>query len=164
MIYKVLAALDGSRIDDNIFNKALELTNKAQASLLLLHVLSIEREKRSDPRIFPTASPSQAEAAMPPDPIRQHWERDEKSGLECLKMLTSKATLLGVKAEFSQPTGCPGRLICDHARTWNADIILMGSRNCRNLCESLLGSVATTCDRPRALLGISAAIANGENT
>ncbi|MBE9048435.1 universal stress protein, partial [Pleurocapsales cyanobacterium LEGE 10410] len=48
----------------------------------------------------------------------------------------------GVQTEFNQLTGNPGRLICELAADWSADLILVGSRGLKGLKEMFLGSVS----------------------
>jgi len=57
---------------------------------------------------------------------REQWHF-EKQGLELPRSRTDEANAAGVNAEFTQNIS-PGRTICDLARTWGADLIVMGRR------------------------------------
>ena len=59
-----------------------------------------------------------------------------------MQSLTEEATKAGVKTEFKQTVGYPGRNICELAQTWSAELILVGSRGLTGLKEMFLGSVS----------------------
>jgi nucleotide-binding universal stress UspA family protein len=73
---------------------------------------------------------------------RQEWEKYEKEGLELLRSLCERATAAGLQAEFTQTFGSTGRVICELARSWEADIIVIGRRSHSALGELFLGSVS----------------------
>jgi nucleotide-binding universal stress UspA family protein len=52
------------------------------------------------------------------------------------------AQAAGVAVEFSQNVGDPAITICAVAKSWEADLILVGSRGRRGLSELVLGSVS----------------------
>ncbi|MEO1430250.1 MAG: universal stress protein [Cyanobacteria bacterium J06633_8] len=56
--------------------------------------------------------------------------------------MCEQATKLGVKTEFSQNVGEPSRMICDIARNWEADVIVIGRRGRRGISEFVMGSVS----------------------
>ncbi|MFN6036632.1 MAG: universal stress protein, partial [Dolichospermum sp.] len=60
--------------------------------------------------------------------------------LQMLQSFTSQANTAGINTEFTQNSGNPGRMICELARTWNADLIMMGRRGRSGLAEFFLGS------------------------
>lgn len=63
-------------------------------------------------------------------------------GVRFLQILAQKASKTGVEAEYRQFIGNPGRMICELADTWSADLILVGSRGLKGLKEMFLGRVA----------------------
>ena len=56
--------------------------------------------------------------------------------------LTEEATKAGVKTEFKQTLGYPGRNICELAQTWPAELIIVGSRGLTGIKEMFLGSIS----------------------
>jgi nucleotide-binding universal stress UspA family protein len=48
----------------------------------------------------------------------------------------------GIMAESSYQTGDPGTNICDLARSWGADLIVLGRRGLKGFAELLAGSVS----------------------
>lgn len=51
----------------------------------------------------------------------------KEEGLKYLEKLCQKATEVGVNVEFTQNLGDPGRIICEIARSCDADLINDGS-------------------------------------
>ncbi len=143
MFDKVLVAMDSSAIGKYVFNAALSLAKANNASLMLLHVLSTEEEGSPyTPRLpsldyYPVLGSYKVQEIY-----REQWEAFENQGLELLRSHTSEATALGVRTEFTQSSGSPGRTICTFARSWGADLIVIGRRGRSGLTELILGSVS----------------------
>lgn len=141
MFNKILVALDGSETTKHIFNTALVLAKATNATLMLLHVLSTEADGYPNLELQPTLSyyPGRQEE------INRYLKRlkaFENKGIELLRSRIVEATAAGVKAEFTQNTGNPSWSICDLARTWGADLIVMGRRGDSSIKETDLGSVS----------------------
>lgn len=141
MFHKILVAIDSSEHSNQVFAQALDLAKATNASLMLLHVLSSEEE--GSPNIsmigleyYPTT------ASLLPELHQKQWADYENRGLEMLRSYAEQAAAADISAEFTQNSGSPGRTICEVARTWEADLILMGRRGHSGLNELLLGSVS----------------------
>jgi nucleotide-binding universal stress UspA family protein len=143
MFGKILVAMDVSEMGKMVFARALTLAQQNNASLLLLHVLSPEEESSPLPipsdlaEIYPAAGND-----LTLETWQQQWEDFERQGLEMLQSRAEQATEVGVKAEFKQVSGSPGRAICGVASQWQADLIVIGHRGRSGLNEILLGSVS----------------------
>ncbi len=143
MFEKILVAIDSSTMSRIVFEQALHLAEKNQASLMLLHVLSGEDE--NSPLPIP---PNLDKMYWAPgteidiDSWRQEWKTYESECLEQLRALAAEATTTGVNAEFRQISGSPGSTICQTARTFQADLIILGNRGRTGLKELFLGSVS----------------------
>jgi nucleotide-binding universal stress UspA family protein len=141
MVKKVLAAMDLSEYNEDIFEQAVEIAAVSNADLMLLHVLSYE-EKGSP---FPVLSVSPYAPVIISETWevhRQEWEKYEERGLELLRSLSDKATAAGLKTEFTQIFGSTGKVICELAKDWEAEVIVMGRRSQSGLGELFLGSVS----------------------
>ncbi len=141
MFHKILVAIDTSAISKNIFDEALILAKAVKANLMLLHVLSAEEGMPNMPIL------SSVEYYPPPsgkslEIYQEEWERYKQKSLGLLRSLTNEATAASVSTEFTQNAGSPGRTICDLARNWEADLIVMGRRGRSGLSELFLGSVS----------------------
>jgi nucleotide-binding universal stress UspA family protein len=135
MFRKILAAIDESDLSAVIFEQAVSVAKTNQAELMLLHVIEPFMESYpGDPYVGISDSAMQA--------YWKHWHEREQAGLERLKQLEEQATATGVSTEFSQNVGNPGKVICAAAKTWNADLIVVGRRGFRGLQEFWMGSVS----------------------
>ena len=141
MFHKILVAIDSSENGQRVLGQAIDLAKTTEADLMLLHVLSGEEE--GSPNFFmagleyyPVITNEIAEM------YQRQWTEYKNRGLEMLRSYAEQASTDGVKAEFSQNMGSPGRTICDIARTWQADLIVIGRRGHSGFNELLLGSVS----------------------
>lgn len=140
MFTKILVALDRSASNQQVFSEAIALAKAANASVMLLHVLSPEEEGSPDISLmreeyYPGLSSEIAEMH------RQQWREFELQGLQMLKSRAEEAAA-GVNAETQQIFGVPSRMICNLARTWGADLVVLGRRGHSGLQELFLGSVS----------------------
>jgi nucleotide-binding universal stress UspA family protein len=137
MFQKILVAVDGSVISEAAFGEALDLARQTGATLMLLHVLL--PDERSLPTVYyyyPIVSSSIA------NQYQERWEAEIEHGLAMLRSLAQRASRLGVRVEFTQNIGDPGRLICEIAADWKADLIILGRRGYTGFNEFFLGSVS----------------------
>jgi nucleotide-binding universal stress UspA family protein len=143
MYQKILVAVDTSEMSKTVFTQALFLAQMSQANLMILHVLSAEEENSPLPippdlsEIYPAAGND-----LTLEIWREQWDNFEKEGLNLLGSYTEKAKDAGVSAEANQISGSPGRRICKFAKTWKADLIVVGHRGRTGLSEIILGSVS----------------------
>lgn len=141
MFHKILVALDRSKIAKQTFDKSLAQAREPSSSLMLLHVLSPGDEGYPIlPGIQYPYIPVGEEDLL--GSYLKQREIYEQQGIDMLRSLTESAIAAGVKAEFTQKVGNPGRVICNLARTWGADLIVVGRRGRSGLNELLLGSVS----------------------
>ena len=142
MFHKILVAIDKSETRLQVLDKAVSLAKATDARLILLHVLSPFDEYYLRPGFASVecAYPNLYSGSM--SKYLKEWEEFEKEELEWLKSLTNEAIAQGVKTEFTQNLGDPGRVICTLAHTWQADLIIMGRRGRSGLTELFLGSVS----------------------
>ncbi|MFS0515041.1 universal stress protein [Nostoc sp. UIC 10607] len=142
MFKKILAALDRSEIGQQVFEEALDLAKLTQASLMLVHVLSPEEEGSpylpmlSNFDYYPGLSSQNFEL------YQKQWDAFKNEGIKMLQSFCAQANTAGVTTEFTQNIGNPGRIICDLAHSYGADLIVMGRRGRSGLAELFLGSVS----------------------
>ena len=144
MFHKFLVAIDTSALGKEVFDEALFLAKASKGSLMLLHVLSGEEQSRQNIPILPRQDyyPYPVMSKKTLEFNQEQWEALEKQGLDLLQSCTDEATLEGVSTEFIQPSGNPGRTICNIARTWGADLIVVGRQGVSGLSELAVGSVS----------------------
>lgn len=143
LLQNILVAIDGSETGKDVYAEALALAKLTNANLMLLYVLSPLEE---DYPIFPADTRLGGYFPQQSDELNQIYlkqlEQYAQEGVELLKPLAAQANAEGVNAEFTQNAGNPGRNICNLARTWKADLIVMGRRGHSGLSELVLGSVS----------------------
>lgn len=139
MVNKILIAVDRSQNNKLVFNTAVSLATTTGAKLMLLHILS---EKEPDYPIAPTYTYYPIIKETVYETYQQEYDKHVEHGLEFLRNLNREACAEGVDAEFTQLAGNPGRMICELANNWSADLIIVGSRGLKGLKEMFLGSVS----------------------
>lgn len=163
MINKILVAVDRSEQNKSLFNSAISLAKTTGASIMLLHVLS---EDQAEYPILPTY----AYYPMLDDQNYNFYQEKlaeyKQWGLDFLQNLTEQATAAEIETESTQLIGNPGRMICELADTWPADLILVGSRGLLGLKEMFLGSVSNyvTHHAPCSVLIMRTAINDDKST
>ncbi|MBC1242095.1 universal stress protein [Nostoc sp. 2RC] len=142
MFKKILVALDRSDVGQKVFDQAFNLAKLTQASLMLLHVLSPEEDGSpyvpvvSNFDYYPGLNTQSFEL------YQKQWETFKTQGIQMLQSFCAQANTAGITTEFTQNVGNPGRVICDLARSYDADLIVMGRRGRSGLTELFLGSVS----------------------
>ncbi|PMB49784.1 universal stress protein [Fischerella thermalis CCMEE 5201] len=141
MFKKILIALDCSEMGKHVFGQGFALAKMTGGSLLLLHVLSSEEEGSP---YLPVSTfdyyPGMWEQVS--ESHQQEWDKWKNKGVEMLQSFCAQANTADVNAEFRQIPGTPGRVICDLAASWGADLIIIGRRGHSGLAELFLGSVS----------------------
>jgi nucleotide-binding universal stress UspA family protein len=142
MLTKLLVAVDLSPCNAAVFAQGLELAQKTGASLVMLHVSSLDApESPPMPMFAPNYYVSGSlEAIMAT--YDEQWRAYEEKGLATLTAFAQKAEKVGVMAECTQNYGSPGKIICDLANQMQADLIVVGRRGNSGLNELIMGSVS----------------------
>jgi nucleotide-binding universal stress UspA family protein len=142
MFHKILVALDLSDMSWSVLGKATSLAKQANASLMLLHVLSSDEEgSPAFPGFYGLEFyPAMHSQAL--DAYQRKWEAYKQQGFDFLKLQAEEAIAQGIPTEFTQSAGSPGLNICNLAKNWGADLIVVGRRGRSGFSELLLGSVS----------------------
>lgn len=130
MYQRILVAVDRSEISQQVLQTALMLANATGAALNLLHVLSYEDEHAPGLKEKGTVE------------YQRRWESFEQDGAALLQAYVEQTHDAGVMVDYELLPGKPGRLICDMAALWEADLIVIGRRRLSGLKEMILGSVS----------------------
>lgn len=138
---KILVAFDQSVSGQAIYDQAVDLAKAQNAELMLYHALN------PDLVLGPMLLPG--EMGLAPQLVTQAYEaqqtyldRQTQEIRDWLNGLAEQATQQGIATQFSYRCTDAGRGICDLARGWGADLILVGRRGRSGLTEALLGSVS----------------------
>jgi nucleotide-binding universal stress UspA family protein len=142
MFHKILVAVDNSEIGKQVFEEALSLAKTNGACLMILNVLDPFDERYPNALALQTNSIYPTFHAEAMNYYMGHWDELKQEGIEFLRLLCKEASARGVTAEFTQNFGEPGRTICEIAKSWQADLIMVGRRGRIGLSEFFLGSVS----------------------
>ncbi len=130
MYERILVPVDGSATSNLGLAEAIKLGKLTGAQLLLLHAVDIAAVS-----VTPEAS-----AAMP-----QLFDAMRDAGKELLERARAAAEAAGVRVETALVDTLQGRvsdLIVDQAKSWRADLIVIGTHGRRGVSRVLMGSDA----------------------
>ncbi len=139
MFEKILIAIGNSTESQLVLGSGLNLAEKMGAKVLLLHVLSPGTSTSFSPLVggmFPIINDVAIEQ------YTKEWKECEQRGLEQLQADAKQAKERGIDVEISQNLGDAGRMICEVAKNWSADAIVMGRNQKSMLSEIWLGSTS----------------------
>ena len=139
MFEKILIAIGNSAESQIILGSGLTLAEKFGAKVLLLHVMSSLTLTSFSPLVggmFPSVND------MAIEQYTKEWKESERQGLEQLQAYAAQAKERKTDVEISQNLGDAGRMICEVAKSWSADAIVMGRNQKSMLSEIWLGSTS----------------------
>lgn len=144
MFHQVLVAVDrnDSSSSQQVIQQAIDLGRTTGAQLRFLHVLQPIEAGYPEfpyPAMDITHAPISTEAF---EAHLQKWRGQQQAGLEFLRSQAEAALQSGITADYVQHQGEPSRLICQVAKQWPADLIIVGRRGHSGLGEWLMGSVS----------------------
>jgi nucleotide-binding universal stress UspA family protein len=143
MLQKILIAIGDSPDSEKILAAGFTLAEKYKGQILLLHVLN-----PLTPHGFDTVSSPLVGGILPiidDMAVRgylEEWQKYEQKGMKRLQSFAQQASERGIKAEILQSFGDSGPAICDAAKNWSADSIIMGRNQKSTLNEFFLGSTS----------------------
>ena len=142
MLQKILIATGDSPESAEIFQSGLTLAEKYGAQISILHVLNLFQnsfETVGNPLMGGTY-PMMNDLAI--QQYQTELQDREQRGMERLESYARQATDRNIKAEIFQNMGDAGRTICETAKNYSADLIVMGRNQKSMLSEIFLGSTS----------------------
>jgi len=139
---RILVAIDCSPLASEIFEQALDLAQKEKACLMLFHCLNREDWVEVGPLLQTGVGLHPFVGENLYQFQQEHFREAVQEAQRWLQTYCQKAVGQGISAEFRDQIQNPGLRICETARSWKADLILLGRRGRKGLKEMLLGSVS----------------------
>ena len=142
MLKKILIATGDSPEAAEVFQSGLTLAEKYGAQISILHVLNLFQnsfETVGNPLMGGTY-PMMNDLAI--QQYQTELQDREQRGMERLESYARQATDRNIKAEIFQNMGDAGRTICETAKNYSADLIVMGRNQKSMLSEIFLGSTS----------------------
>lgn len=143
MLKKILLAIGDSPDSAQILESGLSIAEKLGAEILILHVLN-----PLVPHGLSTVGSPLVGGVLPminDRAVEQYmvaWKDYEQKGLDRLQAYAVQAQQRGVTVDTLQNYGDSGPLICEAAKNWAADTILMGRNQKSMLSEIFIGSTS----------------------
>lgn len=142
MIRKIIVGLDNSDLSLKALQQAILFAQGCDAELKLAHVL-VDSEPGA-PRfsgyfggpLYPSISTTVMES------YQTAWNQFVERSQSLLDQQISEVRQTGVTVSGSLLYGNPGAKLCELAQTWNADLLVVGSRGLSGISELLIGSVS----------------------
>lgn len=143
MFNKILVAVDFGGAKTELMARAIALAKATNARLKLVNVLTAGTDSDLPLFVYPgiAAYPSVLDDSVWKD-YQKRYQEYKDAELVKLQQLVHQASEAGVPTEFCQDAGSPGPSICKLAASWEADVIMVGSRGRKGLSELFLGSVS----------------------
>ena len=140
---KIVVALDDSDRSHAVFSVALDLARRTAASLKLFYGISGELMSQAaalsqESGLYPTSSMTTGFQAGQTELILQQNERSQV----LLQPYLQAAQQAGLVVDTEVKMGDVGTIVCQIAKDWSADLIVIGRRGRSGLSEVLLGSVS----------------------
>ena len=141
MFDKILVAVDRSSEAAAIIDSALSISQPGITEILLLHFIDWQMQDVSPWIGIGTLYDIDISGE------RYDWSRQRlhtEIGIvnDWLKLLAKKAKHLGISCKYECHVGNCNIGICDRAKKWGADTIIIGRRGRKNISEMFLGSVS----------------------
>lgn len=143
-LQKILVALAHAEEADPILEAAIALAKAHSSSLRLFHCLQAPQLDYP-----PVADPvATLNFYGTPDVGLEQFRREQSLKEEAaaqawLQTYCQQAAAQGVIADFECSAMPPGPALCEAAKAWKADLIIVGRRGRSGLTELLLGSVSS---------------------
>lgn len=140
---KILVAIDDSPLCPVAFEATLDLVRSHQAQVKLLHCIT--PDLIADPMLGSVT----LDASVPPGLLMSDLQTQQvllqqqtDQAQTLLRQYSQAATQQGVVVESECLIGDAGHLLCEMARDWFADLVVVGRRGRTGLAEAFLGSVS----------------------
>ncbi len=139
MYSKILVALDESELSRKAFQQSLSIAKAFDAELMLLNVIS-PLEARYQNTVSLIGSGYRGDSTN--EVAEAEWQVLVANRLDYLQSLVNEAEDAGITTDLIQEIAQPAQQICESAKKWQADLIVIGSHGRKGLNELILGSVS----------------------
>jgi nucleotide-binding universal stress UspA family protein len=139
---KILVALDRAFQTSLVFEIALEQAQARAGALMIAHILRAETDVQTAPFLGLGTIADVDMYGTLKQLQRERIQHDIQKAKEWLQPYVDQAIAANVPTEMDCRAGEPGVAICETARNWGADLIVMGRRGHQGLKEVVLGSVS----------------------
>ncbi|MBP0000949.1 MAG: universal stress protein [Cyanobacteria bacterium SID2] len=140
--HKILVAIDLNEHSDVVFDRALHLAKTDGASMMVMNTVEMPLEDD----LLPMSGAGIGADLVLSEDFQATYHKNLQTEIARVRTqlgrYAEKGREKGVSVEFDCQVGDPGRRICQLAKMWDADLVMLGRRGRRGLQEMLLGSVS----------------------
>ncbi|MGA1265321.1 MAG: universal stress protein [Prochlorothrix sp.] len=136
---RILTALDRSQQAATVFAQSCALVQQSQADWQIAHCIPGSAQ---DDRIAQTSAMELDLALMVWESQQHQHQQQEAEAQRWLQDYGHQAQQLGLNPHLCTGLGNPGLWICQVAKDWQADLIIIGRRGYQTMQEVLFGSVS----------------------
>ncbi len=134
---KILVALDQTPLAEEIITQACEQAQPATSQLLLLHCLPLPPASNLD-----YGDRYKANLSQFLDVAQQQIGDRTEAVRKWLETHTQQIVAQGINTDWDWGLGNPGKTICQKAKDWQADLIIIGYRSRKGLAAAFMGSTS----------------------
>jgi nucleotide-binding universal stress UspA family protein len=158
--HKILVAIDRSAQSDLVIDQVIDLAAKEQAELMLFHAIQVEALAEISPMVGTGMGLSPSIGREIPEIQQQRLEGQVRTTKEILQGYAEKAMARNIPTICHHRVGDPGVLACELAKSWGANLIVVGRRGRKGMTELFLGSVSNyiTHNAPCSVLIVQGAL------
>jgi nucleotide-binding universal stress UspA family protein len=140
---KVLVALDRSSQTSAVFEQALsEVKVSSNGSLMLVHALRMDAEISTGPFMGLGTIADLDTYGVLKRVQQEKIQQERDKSIAWLQTYQQEAIAQGILTELNCLIGTPGTGICELAKSWGADLIVLGRRGHQGIAEVVMGSVS----------------------
>jgi nucleotide-binding universal stress UspA family protein len=143
MIFKrILVALDYSFQASSVFQRAMEQIKTEDAQLMLVYVVRVDPDLQASSLMGVGTLVDVDMYGTLKQIYQRRVQQEIQKAQTHLQRYAQQARDQSIATDVFCPDGEPGVKICDVAKEWNADLIIVGRRGHQGIREVMLGSVS----------------------
>ncbi|MBW4540422.1 MAG: universal stress protein [Myxacorys chilensis ATA2-1-KO14] len=139
---RILVTINHSLLTATVFERALDLAQKEQANLMILHCLVDPAESILPLEQGATAGIYPIDAGFSQWVFNETLQSEIQQSTTWLQEYCQKATNLKIPTGYQYQIGNPEVMICAVAQQWKADLIVLGRHDQSAIAEFFTGSVS----------------------
>ncbi len=137
-----MVGLDDSPLHRQVLQRSFALAKMSGAKLNLAYFLSADVLAIEPGRVGQSGITSPMVSPVSTIEYKSVLDQQQANAEAQLQQDCAEAQSQGVTAEYTCEISAPSQGICDLAKRWSADLIIVGRRGRRGISEILLGSVS----------------------